>query len=417
MNRLSLHFADAKLEAAYVEEQEQKSVRPRRMAALIAGGCVALVWTLMALGLQVGALDTGRMTLVAAGFLVFISLFYLNQDNQSPLGKAMMLYISGLMLFPMFVMSVIVILPPASLLTSGLALIIVHTFNNYGMMRFRFPFAVAGGWFTAAIYLGYVLGLDLLGQDDLTRHAFWLCAANVFGMFICYQLDLYARREYLAARALDAERAQSERLLLNILPASIAARLKESEGAIADHCHNVTVLFADLVGFTPLSSRKSPQELVQLLNRIFTEFDELAELHGLEKIKTIGDAYMAAAGLPEPRPDHARAAAAMALDMLKAVTRVATETGEALEVRIGLHSGPVVAGVIGRKKFSYDLWGDTVNIASRMESHGVPGAVQCSAQTASLLAPDYTLFARGAIVIEGKGEMETFLLEEKSPWK
>jgi class 3 adenylate cyclase len=170
------------------------------------------------------------------------------------------------------------------------------------------------------------------------------------------------------------------------------------------------VLFADIVGFTPLSARKTPQALVQILDRIFTEFDALAEMYGLEKIKTIGDAYMAAAGLPERRADHAQAAAHMAQDMLAAIERIAAETGETLSLRIGLHSGPVVAGVIGRKKFIYDLWGDTVNTASRMESHGVPGAVHCSAETAALLSPGFRLDARGAVQVDGKGEMHTFLL-------
>ena len=206
---------------------------------------------------------------------------------------------------------------------------IVHTFGNYGVLRLRFPAATAGGWFTAAMYLGFLLVTDTLAHNDLIRHAFWPAVANVFGMFMGYQLDLLARREFAAMCALAVERERSERLLLNILPASIAARLKTSDEAIADHSDDVTVLFADIVGFTPLSARKTPQALVQLLDRIFTAFDTLAEVHGLEKIKTIGDAYMAAAGLPERRADHADAAARMAQGMLEAVARIAAETGEA----------------------------------------------------------------------------------------
>jgi len=164
------------------------------------------------------------------------------------------------------------------------------------------------------------------------------------------------------------------------------------------------------VGFTPLSASKTPQALVELLNRVFSEFDALADAHGLEKIKTIGDAYMAVAGLPEPWADHAPRAARMALAMLDATARVAAETGENLALRIGLHSGPVVAGVIGRRKFTYDLWGDTVNTASRMESHGVPGAIHCTEAAALLLQGAFQLQARGAMEIKGKGEMNTFLL-------
>ncbi len=147
-----------------------------------------------------------------------------------------------------------------------------------------------------------------------------------------------------------------------------------------------------------------------MLNRIFSEFDSLAEAHGLEKIKTIGDAYMAVAGLPEHRSDHAQAAARMAGGMLEAIARLAADTGEPLALRIGLHSGPVVAGVIGRKKFSYDLWGDTVNTASRMESHGIAGMIHCTSVTAELLRDQFQLSARGPVQVEGKGEMQTFLI-------
>jgi guanylate cyclase len=229
-------------------------------------------------------------------------------------------------------------------------------------------------------------------------------------MLICYQMDVSARREFTAMRLLGEERERSERLLLNILPAPIAERLKASGDSIAEHSDGVTVLFGDIVGFTPLSASKTPQALVELLNRIFSEFDALADAHGLEKIKTIGDAYMAVAGLPNPCPDHAARAARMALAMLDATARVAAETGEKLALRIGLHSGPVVAGVIGRRKFTYDLWGDTVNTASRMESHGVPGAIHCSEAAASLLQGSFRLQALGAMHIKGKGEMRTFLV-------
>ena len=211
-------------------------------------------------------------------------------------------------------------------------------------------------------------------------------------------------------RLLGKERERSERLLLNILPAPIAERLKTSGDSIAEHSDGVTVLFADIVGFTPLSASKTPQALVELLNRIFSEFDALADTHGLEKIKTIGDAYMAVAGLPNPWADHASRAARMALAMLDATARVAAQTGEKLALRIGLHSGPVVAGVIGRRKFTYDLWGDTVNTASRMESHSLPGAIHCTEATAMLLQGTFRLQARGAMAIKGKGEMNTFLL-------
>ncbi|HEU4733989.1 MAG TPA: adenylate/guanylate cyclase domain-containing protein [Kofleriaceae bacterium] len=222
----------------------------------------------------------------------------------------------------------------------------------------------------------------------------------------------YARRATLIAEAaLDRAHQRSEELLLNILPPSIARRLKLSGGTIADGFAGVTVLFADIVGFTRLSARLPPERIVAMLNELFCRFDDLAGQLGLEKIKTIGDCYMVAGGLPEPHRDHAEACAEMALAMLDIVADLAARTGEALSVRIGLHSGPVVAGVIGKRKFIYDLWGDTVNIASRMESHGLPGTIQLSEASRALLDGKYRLRPRGLIEIKGKGEMETWLLE------
>ena len=255
-----------------------------------------------------------------------------------------------------------------------------------------------------------MVGFGLVSPAGAGRSALLLGGANFGGMLICWQMEMAARREFAAMRMLDEERGRAERLLLNILPQPIAERLKLSHDVIAEHSDQVTVLFADIVGFTPLSEAKTPHDLVQLLNRVFSAFDRLADAHGLEKIKTIGDAYMAVAGLPAAQPDHALRAARMALAMHTSIAQVAAETGEPLVLRIGLHSGPVVAGVIGSRKFAYDLWGDTVNTASRMESHGLPGNIHCSEDTAALLQGQYRLEARGAVEIKGKGEMNTFLL-------
>ena len=213
-----------------------------------------------------------------------------------------------------------------------------------------------------------------------------------------------------AEEELAVEHDRSERLLLNILPRTISERLKGGQHSIADGFADVSVLFADIVGFTELSARLPPAELVGALNQVFSKFDELADKHGLEKIKTIGDAYMVASGLPVPRADHAVAATHMALDMRDALVELNARHGLSLEARIGIHSGPVVAGVIGKKKFIYDLWGDTVNTASRMESHGVKGAVHVSESTAKLIEDAFVIEARGAIAVKGKGEMQTFLV-------
>jgi guanylate cyclase len=214
---------------------------------------------------------------------------------------------------------------------------------------------------------------------------------------------------------LQAEREKSERLLVNILPAPIADRLKVSDAAIADAFGEVTILFSDLVDFTKLSGRTSPAELVAFLNEIFSRLDELADRHGIEKIKTIGDAYMAAAGLPAPRSDHAEAVAEMALDMRESLADLRGPDGSLVRMRIGINSGPVVAGVIGRRKFIYDLWGDAVNLASRMESHGVAGEIHVSEATQRRLRDRYVFESRGTIHIKGKGELQTWLLTGRKP--
>ena len=211
-------------------------------------------------------------------------------------------------------------------------------------------------------------------------------------------------------RELDLEREKSERLLLNVLPGSIAARLKQTEGVIADDFPEVTVLFADIVDFTRRSERITPEQVVEVLNDLFSAFDRLTRQRGLEKIKTIGDAYMVVGGLPKQRPDHAEAVAEMALAMLEEVAARSDPSGQPLQVRIGIDTGPVVAGVIGTSRFSYDLWGDTVNTASRMESHGVPGCIQVTGRTYRRLCDRYRFQRRGPIPVKGKGDIVTYLL-------
>jgi len=286
-----------------------------------------------------------------------------------------------------------------------LSLIVVHT-------AFRLWFVpatgVAGG--ATAAYAACCLLLSPHPWTSFLYQFFYLFAANVLGMFASYSLEYFLRQNFLSQYLLARETERSEALLLNILPASIAGRLKDSTATIADHFAEVTVLFADLVGFTVLAGRLPVGEVVELLTRIFTEFDDLLTCHGVEKIKTIGDAYMAVAGLPEPRPDHAAAVADFALAMVKSMERLRHESGVELRVRVGIHSGPVVAGVLGTKKFLYDLWGDTVNVASRMESHGVPDRVQVSAETRRALGDGYAFGEMKRVAVKGKGDMETYLL-------
>jgi class 3 adenylate cyclase len=215
-------------------------------------------------------------------------------------------------------------------------------------------------------------------------------------------------------RLLEIERARSEGLLRNMLPESIAERLKQRQEVIADASPQVTVLFTDIVDFTSHAERSPPEATLALLNELFSQFDALTESRGLEKIKTIGDAYMVAGGLPNPRPDHARAVAELALEMLDLAARRSFPDGGPVRLRIGIDTGPVVAGVIGRRRFSYDLWGDTVNTASRMETTGIPGCIQITERTRELLGDRYVLRERGRIQVKGKGKMLTYFLSGRT---
>lgn len=234
----------------------------------------------------------------------------------------------------------------------------------------------------------------------------------IYGMFCYFVTEVEKAKAELQKkhRLLELEQEKSEKLLLNILPGSIAERLKASGTTIADGYAEVSVLFADLVGFTKLSAGIPAEELVKILNEVFSSFDRLAARHGIEKIKTIGDAYMAAAGLPEHKDDHAMAVAEMAMDMVDELERLNRTMKTDLEIRIGLNTGPVVAGVIGMHKFIYDLWGDTVNTASRMESNSEPGRIHVTEAMYDKLKDHYRFEPRGEIQIKGKGMMKTYFL-------
>jgi len=265
-------------------------------------------------------------------------------------------------------------------------------------------------WFVAFIVLTAVSGL---AEPIVSRNAASIpvpVQTAFFVLNICgVALTAYLLLQY-AVRARDAALASSERLLLNILPKAIADRLKREEGRIAEAHEDVTVLFADVVDFTPFVERTEPARVVAVLDEIFSAFDRLAERHGLEKIKTIGDAYMVVAGLPAPRAGHVEAMAEMALDMLADLDRLCEPLGLDLAIRIGMDSGPVIAGVIGRHKFIYDLWGDTVNTASRMESSGLPGRIQVTAATYERLRDRYSFEERGEIDVKGKGRLKAYVL-------
>ncbi|HEY7401827.1 MAG TPA: adenylate/guanylate cyclase domain-containing protein [Actinomycetota bacterium] len=271
-------------------------------------------------------------------------------------------------------------------------------------------------WFAAfvvVLLLTGILGELLFSDADLPL---WftstMLALNVIGAgaVAFTMLASFANQRNEALRALRLEQEKSEALLVNVLPSTIAERLKGESQSIADHIDSASILFADVVDFTPLSRRLAPAEVVGMLDHLFSHFDTLVERHGLEKIKTIGDCYMAAAGVPDPRNDHARRAALLALDMRDAVTTSGIAGDLGLKLRIGINSGPVVAGVIGTKRFLYDLWGDAVNVASRMETNSTPGEIQITRSTYELLQDEFECTPRGTIDVKGKGPMETWYL-------
>jgi class 3 adenylate cyclase len=292
------------------------------------------------------------------------------------------LYYAGLLMIPMF--------PPT--------------------IRVRFIYSAVISWTIIVIYEIAAIRFTDTSLPVLINNNFFLITSAAIGMITSYLLELYARKNFIQQIQLEKEREKSERLLLNILPVSIAERLKQKQETIADGFAEATVLFADIAGFTRLAASRTPREVVDMLNDIFSEFDHLAEKHGVEKIKTIGDAYMAVAGLPVHTPGHAMAVVELALDMQDAVARRAVSGGGPVSLRIGINTGPVVAGVIGMKKFIYDVWGDTVNTASRMESHGVEGGIHVTEETFRRVRHAYRLDDRGTLKIKGKGEMRTYLL-------
>jgi adenylate cyclase len=281
---------------------------------------------------------------------------------------------------------------------------------------FFFEFRQALPWWLA--YLGLLIAAGIL--DPFLNHTnhlppdlvtvFFVMNIGAVTTIVLGLIYYFGREKNLAYKLLSLEEEKSEQLLLNILPKEIAAILKNENRTIADNFAEASILFADLVGFTPLTAQMAPVEMVSLLNHIFSHFDSLVEKYGLEKIRTIGDNYMVAAGVPRRRSDHALALAKLALEMRDFVSSLPPVEGKQIQFRIGINSGAVVGGVIGRKKFVYDLWGDAVNIASRMESHGMAGAIQITHSTYEQVYTECLCEPRGVVEVKGKGPMQTWFL-------
>jgi class 3 adenylate cyclase len=404
--KLRLAFADPDLERAFADDQIARQRTTLRAGALVAfvgfAGFMAWDWLMLPFARTTAWLGAYPFFLAAAAAMVGFT--FAREAIFSRLWPAAVIAFGWIFCGALLALQAALPREASSRVYNALVIGLVTSNALWGL---RFAHAALAN---SVVLLAYVLLVYVfvpLPRAEAADHLLWVASATLLSAFVGYQLETARRQLFLQRRTIAEERAKSEQLLRNVLPEAIAERLKREPGAIADGFDAVTVLFADIVGFTPLASEMAPRALVELLNEVFSAFDEMARRHGLEKIKTIGDAYMVVGGLPTPRADHARAVAAMALEMRDAMARLG---GGKLALRIGLHSGPVVAGVIGTSKYSYDLWGDTVNTASRMESHGAAGAIHVSEACRAALGDELELEPRGAVEIKGKGTMRTFWL-------
>ena len=406
MHRLTLRFADAELEKAFAEEQARKSLRPIRIALVCAAALgVFFLWP-ATFWISPSTRDwmSGIIALALATFglcyvLTYKRIFlYRHQWMMLAMACAMSLgLIRAVPLSPTFE-------------ASGFFMMVIHLFSIYGVFRLRFPAAVAGGWISMAMYLILLSALGLLSGTNMFRHAGALLIANLWGMLICYQMDLATRRAFLAVRDVAVEQERAERLLLNILPAELAQELSATGSARPARHDAVTILFTDFSGFTQVASSMPAERMVAELNEIFAAFDDITDACGVEKIKTIGDAYMAAAGLPKPCPDHAQRCVRAGLDMINYLDNRNRTAAFKWALRVGVHSGPVVAGVVGKRKYAFDIWGDTVNVASRMESSGEIGRVNVSAYTFDLIRAEFDCTYRGKVDAKGKGQIDMYFV-------
>jgi class 3 adenylate cyclase len=406
LQRFTLRFRDGDLEDGFQREEGAAGVGGYRVIT----GATALMWAIAVVLVPLGSGISFELSALAGGSMAVVGLaafgasWWADTMNRQHALASLLTSANGL---------VILLLATAGKFVEGYAVGAIMLLFLFGFVsRTRFVFAAVR---TAVIALGLGVVMSVHdGPGNLLLDVFFFVGAAA-GSLVGLRLLESSRRRLWHQRlvieeqraAIDVERAESERLLLNVLPASVSKRLQHGENPIADDFSDVTVLFADLVEFTPMASKLTAVEVVTMLNGLFSQFDELVAERGLEKIKTIGDAYMAVGGLPEPQVNHANRVVELALAM-RACTM---ESGHfpGLSLRIGVHSGPVAGGVIGTRKFAYDVWGNTVNVASRLEQAGIPGRVHVSEVTRSLTESDFIYEPRGVTELRGVGSMTTYL--------
>jgi class 3 adenylate cyclase len=406
LQRFTLRFRDGNLEDGFQREEGAAGVGGYRVIT----GATALMWAIAVVLVPLGSGISFELSALAGGSMAVVGLaafgasWWADTMNRQHALASLLTSANGL---------VILLLATAGKFVEGYAVGAIMLLFLFGFVsRTRFVFAAVR---TAVIALGLGVVMSVHdGPGNLLLDVFFFVGAAA-GSLVGLRLLESSRRRLWHQRlvieeqraAIDVERAESERLLLNVLPASVSKRLQHGENPIADDFSDVTVLFADLVEFTPMASKLTAVEVVTMLNGLFSQFDELVAERGLEKIKTIGDAYMAVGGLPEPQPDHAN----RVVDLALAMRACTMESGHfpGLSLRIGVHSGPVAGGVIGTRKFAYDVWGNTVNVASRLEQAGIPGRVHVSEVTRSLTESDFIYEPRGVTELRGVGSMTTYL--------
>ena len=393
IGRLRLRFSSDDLEREFLADYARAAVRPARATTVLV---IALYVGYVALDVWAGTVASNLP--VRAGVVAVMSTVLALTWRPVFLRAHSWILSIGALVAAGGMLTMMALQPQhEAAFYPGIGIAIVGTFALY---RIRFPIALGDA-------LVMLIGYEIMGRiypfDSLFVATLFLVTCLLLGAFAGWNIERYARDAFLA-------RERSERLLLNVLPQPIAERLKTDPAPIADRFPEASILFADIAGFTGMCGRMEPEDLVTFLNELFTRFDHIAERHGLEKIKTIGDAYMAVAGVPEPCGDHLDRIARAALEMREVAVRAGDGGDGPVAIRIGIDTGPVVAGVIGEKKFIYDLWGDPVTMASRMETQGEAGAIQVTGAVWERLRDRYALEPRGRVDVKGRGEMETYWL-------
>jgi class 3 adenylate cyclase len=409
MHRFTLRFPDVLLEQAFHEEQGRNALQPFRTGMLCTAGVVLIIWLLLDSFLPQIPDARSSLSIPMLVILGFVIYGYVRSYFPYFLRNYQPLILCGALALAADLVWMGSLLPRSATEDVGI-MVLVHTLNVYTIVRLRFPWACYGGWGIAAIYLGYLSYSESMIGFELARPASLLLITNLFGMITAYQMDKSARREFLATRDSAIEHERSERLLLNILPVELAQELSVTGSARPARHESVTVLFTDFSGFTQIASSMPAECMVAELNEIFAAFDDITDACGVEKIKTIGDAYMAAAGLPKPCADHAQRCVRAGLFMIDYLENRNRTGAFKWSLRVGVHSGPVVAGVVGKRKYAFDIWGDTVNVASRMESSGEIGRVNVSAYTFDLIRTEFDCTYRGRVDAKGKGQIDMYFV-------